>query len=94
MPSLRCRGDCVRNRPLVLTSMLSGLLTVTLFIYILLIPIIKGIPPNVGISPLLARTNVDFGRMCYICSIGPGVSQESYPQSYPCVSSIPSIPLP
>ncbi|ETW83072.1 hypothetical protein HETIRDRAFT_315296 [Heterobasidion irregulare TC 32-1] len=34
------------SRPLVLTSVLSGLLTVTLFIYILLIPVIKGIPPN------------------------------------------------
>jgi len=33
-------------RPLVLTSLLSGLLTVVLVIYILLIPVIKGIPPN------------------------------------------------
>ena len=70
--------------------MLSGLLTVTLFIYILLIPVIKGIPPNVGISPLLARMNVDYGRMSYIYSIGPGVSQGSYPQSYPCVHSFDS----
>ncbi|EIM90918.1 uncharacterized protein STEHIDRAFT_118130 [Stereum hirsutum FP-91666 SS1] len=33
-------------RPLVLTSLLSGLLTISLFLYILLIPVLKGIPPN------------------------------------------------
>ncbi|KAH9959607.1 hypothetical protein BC827DRAFT_1212570 [Russula dissimulans] len=33
-------------RPLVGVSALSGLLTVALFLYILLIPVIKGIPPN------------------------------------------------
>jgi hypothetical protein len=35
------------HRPLVGVSALSGLLTVALFLYILLIPMIKGIPPNV-----------------------------------------------
>ena len=35
------------HRPLVGASALSGLLTVVLFLYILLIPMIKGIPPNV-----------------------------------------------
>ncbi|KAI9512045.1 hypothetical protein F5148DRAFT_1165831 [Russula earlei] len=33
-------------QPLVAISALSGLLTIALFLYILLIPIIKGIPPN------------------------------------------------
>ncbi|KAI0250266.1 hypothetical protein BJV78DRAFT_1128255 [Lactifluus subvellereus] len=33
-------------RPLVGVSALSGSLTVALFLYILLIPVIKGIPPN------------------------------------------------
>ncbi|KAI0279741.1 hypothetical protein BGY98DRAFT_915448 [Russula aff. rugulosa BPL654] len=33
-------------RPLVGLSVLSGLLTIALFLYILLIPVIKGIPPN------------------------------------------------
>jgi len=33
-------------RPLVGVSALSGLLTVALFLYILSIPVIKGIPPN------------------------------------------------
>ncbi|KAF8486161.1 hypothetical protein DFH94DRAFT_171598 [Russula ochroleuca] len=33
-------------RPLVGLSAFSGLLTVALFLYILLIPVIKGIPPN------------------------------------------------
>jgi hypothetical protein len=36
-----------RLRPLVGLSAFSGLLTVALFLYILLIPVIKGIPPNV-----------------------------------------------
>ena len=34
-------------RLLVGVSVLSGLLTIALFLYILLIPVIKGIPPNV-----------------------------------------------
>ncbi|KAA1467481.1 hypothetical protein DENSPDRAFT_832543, partial [Dentipellis sp. KUC8613] len=33
-------------RPLVLTSLISGLLTVVLLVYILLIPVIRGVPPN------------------------------------------------
>ncbi|KAF8501710.1 hypothetical protein F5888DRAFT_1262808 [Russula emetica] len=33
-------------RPLVGLSLFSGLLTIALFLYILLIPLIKGIPPN------------------------------------------------
>ena len=37
-------------RPLVGASALSGLLTVALFLYILLIPMIKGIPPNVRLA--------------------------------------------
>lgn len=40
------------HRPLVLTSLLSGLLTISLFLYILLIPVLKGIPPNVRLSCL------------------------------------------
>jgi hypothetical protein len=35
------------TRPLVGLSLFSGLLTIALFLYILLIPLIKGIPPNV-----------------------------------------------
>lgn len=37
-------------RPLVGASALSGLLTVALFLYILLIPVVKGIPPNVRLT--------------------------------------------
>lgn len=37
----------VLPRPLVGLSVFSGLLTIALFLYILLIPIIKGLPPNV-----------------------------------------------
>ncbi|KAI0033552.1 hypothetical protein K488DRAFT_47527 [Vararia minispora EC-137] len=33
-------------RPLFLTSAGAGILTVTLFLYVLLFPVIKGVPPN------------------------------------------------
>lgn len=45
-----------RHRPLVSVSALSGSLTVALFLYILLIPVIKGIPPNVRRNSLRACT--------------------------------------
>jgi hypothetical protein len=40
------------TRPLVGLSVFSGLLTIALFLYILLIPIIKGLPPNVRPSQI------------------------------------------
>ncbi|KZV60642.1 hypothetical protein PENSPDRAFT_593837 [Peniophora sp. CONT] len=38
--------DCRGHRPLFATSLAAGVTTVLLFLYILLIPVIKGIPPN------------------------------------------------
>jgi hypothetical protein len=40
-------------------STLSGSLTVSLFLYILLIPVIKGIPPNVRANHIVALENFE-----------------------------------
>jgi hypothetical protein len=40
-------------------STLSGLLTVSLFLYILMIPVIKGIPPNVRANHIVSLENFE-----------------------------------
>ena len=79
-------------------SALSGLLTVALFLYILLIPMIKGIPPNVravDITPYLSRWQLAPMLPCYFraffdlyCSIGRGESQGNCHPSFRCVPTL------
>ena len=85
-------------RPLVGASALSGLLTVALFLYILLIPVIKGIPPNVRLAMSLrpCRCVVLPGSrwqlqltlfLLAFFSIGRGESPVNFRPSFRCVVS-------
>ena len=85
-------------RPLVGASALSGLLTVALFLYILLIPVIKGIPPNVRLAMSLrpCRCVMLLGSrwqlqltlfLLAFFSIGRGESPVNFRPSFRCVVS-------
>lgn len=75
-------------RPLVLTSILSGLLTISLFLYILLIPVLKGIPPNVR-PPSCFGSCPSFSRLlawhCLIPLMWRLVVDVSLPVLFDCV---------
>ena len=85
-------------RPLVGASALSGLLTVALFLYILLIPVIKGIPPNVRPAMSLRpcrcvmlpgsrwRLRLTLFLLAFF-SIGRGESPVNFRPSFRCVVS-------